>query len=110
MVGGARARSKSVVAVLVGVDGILEGEVYPIRAGENRIGRLSGLEVTVPKSDDQISREHAVILCQDGAFGIKPLKENNPTVVNGEVVVEGAPLSDGDEISLGRSTFRLKVV
>ena len=110
VVGAPGARSRSVKAVLVGVEGVLEGEIFAVRQGENRMGRRADLEISLPQRDDQISREHAVLICDEGSFGIKPLKTTNPTSVNGDVVAEGAPLSDGDEISVGRSTFRLKIV
>jgi len=107
VVGGTGA--SPVVGVLVGTGGILEGQAFVVRDGENRIGRLTGIEVALPQTDDRISRQHAVLIHREGAFGIKALRPENPTWVNGEVVREGAALSDGDEIRVGQSTFRFRV-
>lgn len=105
---GTAARG-AVTGVLIGIEGKLEGEVYSVRDGENRIGRAPGAEIRVDDRDDAISREHALLIHRDGAFGIKPLKTDNPTWVNGEPVEGGASLSDGDRITIGRSTFRFRV-
>jgi hypothetical protein len=98
----------AVVAVLIGISGRLSGEVYKVHDGENRMGRLKGAEIALDGRDDTISREHAVIIHREGAFGLKPLRPDNPTWVNGEQVDEGTPLSDGDQIRVGQSTFRFR--
>ena len=100
----------AVTGVLVGIEGKLEGEVYKVRDGENRLGRAPTAEIRLDDRDETVSREHALIIHRDGAFGIKPLKADNPTFVNGEEVEGGTSLSDGDEIRVGRSTFRFRVV
>ena len=97
------------VAILIGVDGKLRDEVYKVFDGENTLGR-QGAEVQLGDRDDAISREHAQIIHREGAFGLKPLKDDNPTLLNGEIVQGGAPLSDGDEITLGDSKLRFRVV
>jgi len=99
----------AVAGVLICVEGKLEGEIYSVRDGENRLGRGATAEIRVGDADETISREHALIIHRDGAFGIKPLKTDNPTRVNGEPVEGGASLSDGDRITIGRSTFRFRV-
>jgi pSer/pThr/pTyr-binding forkhead associated (FHA) protein len=101
--------SGGVVAVLIGVDGKLKDEVYKVFDGENTIGRLPSAEIRTSDRDDAVSREHAQILHREGAFGLKPLRESNPTYLNREVVMDGAPLSDGDEITIGNSTFKFRV-
>jgi len=98
----------AVKGVLIGIEGKLEGEVFKVRDGENRMGRAANAEIRLDDGDDTISREHAVILHRDGAFGIKALKRDNPTFVNDEQV-EGGTLSDGDRIRIGRNTFRFRV-
>ena len=98
----------AVKAVLIGIEGKLEGEIFKVRDGENRVGRAAGAEIRLDDGDDTISREHAVIIHREGAFGIKALKADNPTWVNDEQV-EGGTLSDGDRIRVGRNTFRFRV-
>ena len=98
----------AVVGVLIGISGRLSGEVYKVHDGENRMGRLKSADIALDARDDTVSREHALIIHQDGAFGLKPLRADNPTWVNGEQVDQGIPLSDGDQIRVGQSTFRFR--
>lgn len=96
-----------VVGVLVAVEGELEGEVYRIYDGENRLGRANECEVTLPS--EWISRQHAMIMHQGGIFAIKPLTDRNATIVNDERI-EGAELGDGAYLKLGKTTFRFRSV
>jgi hypothetical protein len=96
-----------VVAVLVAVDGELEGEVYRISDGENRLGRAPECEIPLPSK--KISREHAKLIHSDGVFAIAPLSDRNPTFVNDEPT-QGTELSDGDRLRLGNTTFRFRTV
>jgi pSer/pThr/pTyr-binding forkhead associated (FHA) protein len=105
-----RPSARGVVAVLIGVDGKLRDEVFKVFDGENTLGRLETAEVYLGEGDVRVSREHAQIIHREGAFGLKPLKDDNPTFLNGNVVEGGAPLSDGDEIGLGDSKLRFRVV
>ena len=105
--------SSGVVAVLIGIEGKLKDEVYKVLDGENTVGRSQSATIYLGEQDGSISREHAQIMHQAGAFGLKPLRENNPTYINGNAVEygDGEPLSDGDEIGLGdNSKFRFRTV
>jgi predicted component of type VI protein secretion system len=106
--------SGRVVGVLVAIDGPLEGEVYRLVDGENKLGRGEKCEVQLESereghSDQRISREHACIVHADGTFVIKALSDKNPTFVN-DVQVEGIELGDGDTLKLGRTTLRFRSV
>jgi pSer/pThr/pTyr-binding forkhead associated (FHA) protein len=94
-----------VTGVLIATEGDLEGEVYRVFDGENKCGRSKHCQVHLPS--EWISREHAILIHQDGVFAIRPLKDENPVVVNGERT-EGAALQDGDVLRLGRTTFRFR--
>jgi pSer/pThr/pTyr-binding forkhead associated (FHA) protein len=96
-----------VLGVLVGLEGKLQGEVYRLFDGESKLGR--GEQCQVVLLSDRISREHALVMHQDGHFAIKPLSERNPTIVNG-ARVEGVELKDGDYLKLGDDTFRFRAV
>jgi hypothetical protein len=102
------AQRGPVVAVLIGIGGRLIGDVYKVHDGENRMGRLRTADIPLDSRDDTISREHALIIHREGAFGLRPLRSDNPTFVNGEAVEDGATLSDGDQIKVGQSTFRFR--
>ncbi len=96
-----------VVGVLVAIEGELEGEVYRVFDGENRLGRSPDCEIELPST--KISREHAKLIHQDGMFVIAPLSGKNPTILN-DAATEGAELGDGDTLKLGRTTFRFRSV
>ncbi len=96
-----------VVGVLVAIEGELEGEVYRVYDGENRLGRSPDCEIELPSR--KISREHTKLIHQDGMFVIAPLSEQNPTILNDERT-DGAELSDGDTIKLGRTKFKFRSI
>jgi hypothetical protein len=96
------AKRGRIVGVLVGIDGQVSEHVLKLHDGENVIGRHSlGID------DKTVSREHAVIIHQDGSFGIRALKAENPTFVDGRQV-DGEILSDGATIRLGTGSVSLK--
>ncbi len=96
------AKRGRIVGVLVGVDGPVNEQVVKLHDGENVIGRHAlGID------DKTVSREHAVIIHQDGSFGIRALKSENPTFVDGRQV-DGEILSDGATIRLGTGSVSLK--
>jgi hypothetical protein len=100
----------AVCAVLVGIEGPLEGEVYKIRDGANKLGRSDDCDVVLESV--RISRLHAQIHHEDGAFVVEAnaeVMENNPTLVNGsEIDAEG--LFDGDVLTLGDSSFAFRSI
>lgn len=100
-------RKDEIVGVLAVIDGELKGEVFPIFDGENKLGRSTSADVVL--TSKWISREHAMVVHNEGVFAIVPLTEKNRTYVN-DREVDGSELSDGDSIRLGRSTFRFRSV
>ncbi|HME71661.1 MAG TPA: FHA domain-containing protein [Myxococcota bacterium] len=103
-----------VVAVLVGVEGPLDGHVCRIFNGENVIGR-EGQPEALPNVPDTmtISRKHALLKAEEGYFAIEPLRPENATFVNEQLVDKPAVLEAGDRIRFGAnkpSTFVLLVV
>lgn len=101
--------ASQVVGVLVAIDGELEGQVYKLEDGENRLGRASTCNVEIPSK--KVSREHAKIIHMSGSFAIAPLSEQNPTLVNDEPVPpEGTELPDGASVRVGRTTLRFRSI
>ena len=101
--------ASELVAVLVGIDGELKGQIYRIHAGENEIGRDPGCDVCLP--DPRISRRHATVVHEDDVLLIIPLAEANPVHRNDSAVDEAEPLTDGDKIRFGGgSTFRFRTI
>lgn len=102
-----RLEQGRVVGVLVGVDGELDGQVYTLHGGENKLGR--GPDCDAKLLDERISREHATVIFEDGMFAIAPLTDKNATYVN-EEPTEGSELADGDLIRMGSSLFRFRTI
>ena len=95
------------VGVLVAVAGKLEGEVYRVFDGDNKLGRGSDCRAVLPSQ--RISREHCLLRYAGGRFTIEPLSAKNPTLVNGERT-RGTELKDGDSLELADTTFRFRSV
>jgi hypothetical protein len=100
-------KNDEVVAVVVAIDGELKGQVFPLLDGENKMGRATECDLVL--TSKWISREHAIVVHNEGVFAIVPLTEKNRTYVN-DREVDGAELSDGDTVRLGRTTFRFRSI
>ena len=81
------------------IDTGAERRVVALREEVVHIGR--GLSAEIRLDDATVSRKHAVIVRRDDGVVILDDRSMNGVWVNGERVTE-APLSDGDEIKLGR--------
>ncbi|MCD6014884.1 MAG: hypothetical protein K0R88_968 [Solirubrobacterales bacterium] len=80
--------------------------VVRLEPGWTRIGRSGAADVRL--DDPTVSRRHAlVVLTDDGDLRALDDRSLNGLLVNGESV-EWAPLSDGDELEIGR--YRLHVL
>jgi pSer/pThr/pTyr-binding forkhead associated (FHA) protein len=100
-------KKDEVMGVLIAIDGELKGEIFKLYDGENKLGRAEASDVVL--ASKWISRDHAMVVHQEGVFAIVPLTEKNRTYVN-DREVDGAELSDGDTIRLGHTTFRFRSV
>jgi pSer/pThr/pTyr-binding forkhead associated (FHA) protein len=81
-------------------------KTLPIEEGWTRIGRSGAADVRL--DDPTVSRRHAlVVLTPEGDLRALDDRSLNGLFVNGERV-EWAPLSDGDELEIGR--YRLYVL
>jgi pSer/pThr/pTyr-binding forkhead associated (FHA) protein len=79
---------------------------HPLVAGDTLIGRSSSCDISIP--DQGLSREHAVVLAEDGEFTIEDLQSSNGTHVNRKTV-RSAVLQDGDLIELGHTELRFRI-
>ena len=78
--------------------------VRPLPAGTLRIGRAEDNDIVV--ADPAVSRHHAELRNVGGQYHLVDLGSNNGTFVNGQRIT-AAPLSAGDVVVIGTSTFRL---
>ncbi|GAA4402676.1 BTAD domain-containing putative transcriptional regulator [Tsukamurella soli] len=83
-----------------------DGTEYAV-AGELRLGRLPDNDVSI--DDTKVSREHAVITRTVSGFVVRDLQSSNGVYVGDRRIDGSAVLSDGDEVTLGRTTFRFAV-
>lgn len=74
------------------------GRHFPLREGENRVGRAEDNDLVL--SDSNVSRHHAAFVREKGRVWVRDASSRNGTRVNGEPVRE-AELSDGDEVQIG---------
>lgn len=70
----------------------------PLAAGANEIGRDA-------TGSPEVSRRHARIVVEHGRATIEDLRSKNGTFVRGQRITTPTPLTDGDEIILGRARF-----
>ncbi len=75
-----------------------KGSVIQLHSGRAAIGRAPGSDVLLP--DRTVSREHAVLVRQDGAWYVQDVGSHNRVLVNGVPVVS-SQVSHMDEIRLG---------
>ncbi len=85
-----------------------DGRSLPLFEGENIAGRTADCALMVDAPT--VSRRHARFTIVAGAARVEDLGSTNGTFVNGAAITASTPLADGDEIALGRESFKLRVV
>jgi len=100
--------AQRILAVLRICNGGFEGMTYELTADETIIGRNPTTDITL--LDEGISREHALILYDEGVGGysVEDLQSTNGTKVNGKRV-RSAELNDGDELQVGQTRFQFRL-
>jgi len=79
---------------------IWEEEVYPLRPGENLLGRDEDVAVRIDAPG--VSRQHARIVLAAGEATLEDLGSKNGTFLGEQRLERPAALSDGDTFRLGR--------
>lgn len=97
---------------------VFNGKTIPLASGRNIVGRkaeTSQATVQIPADDLYMSRHHCVINVSYGADGrpkvtLSNYQNKNRTAVNGRVIngQDNILLSDGNQITLGRTTMTFK--
>jgi len=119
-IGNSNPAAKPARAKLIIERGRTAGKEFPLDAAEMNIGRWDADNGIFPDvdldSDDpeaKVSRRHARILREDNRFLIEDLGSTNGTFVNrGRRLLPGSrqQLEDGDEIIVGKTFLRFKIV
>jgi hypothetical protein len=115
-----RAASRAANAKLMIERGDAAGTEFAIVRDESIIGRWDADNGIFPDVDldsfDQeakVSRRHARVLFREGSYLLEDLGSTNGTYVNrGRRLLPGTPqeLADGDEIIVGKTFLRFKVI
>ena len=93
--------------VFVRMDGSDVGQVTTLTGTEISLGRIAKSEIHLPF--EGVSRSHARLLWEDGAYVIEDLASANGTFVQGNRI-QRQRLADGDVVQLGpRVVFRYSV-
>jgi len=79
-----------------------EGDVFPLKQGENLIGRGSG-DVSFPQ-DGYVSSRHCLVTVGDGHIAVKDLGSANGTFVK---ISGAAPVAAGDLLLVGEQILRV---
>jgi pSer/pThr/pTyr-binding forkhead associated (FHA) protein len=103
--GVSSGQERSEVPVLVVRKGPQLGERFYLESGTLTVGRDP--ESGIFLNDMTVSRSHARLTNQDGRVVVEDLGSLNGTYVNG-LVVDKAPLSDGDIVQIG--TFQMLLI
>ncbi|HUW08231.1 MAG TPA: FHA domain-containing protein [Anaerolineae bacterium] len=95
-------------ALLYMETGARAGTDYRLNVGSTAIGRASDSEVVL--DDDTASRQHALIREDHGHFTLQDRGSLDGTYLNGEKIRGAVTLQDGDEIGLGNTVLRFKIL
>lgn len=79
----------------------------PLREGKTVVGRE---EADIAVMDPSLSARHFEIHSREGEFILRDLGSTNGTSLNGEPVIEGSRLQDGDRIEAGKTTFVFRIL
>jgi len=85
---------------------VYQGREIPLRPGENVLGRCDDAVTWI--DSPSVSRRHARILVAGDTATLEDLGSRNGTYLRGGKIATPSPLTDGDEIRVGRAfmTFR----
>jgi len=93
-------------AKLIGYEGAIAGQAFPLSKKETTIGRGEDRDIVVP--DSAVSRKHCKIVLEDDGYYIVDEGSTNGTFVSGMRVAR-EKLKNGDIIQIGESKFRFEL-
>ena len=96
-----QGQSGGVLVVRTGSD---SGKSFNLAEGDNKIGRDQTCNVRL--SDESVSRQHALIRCENGVVSLFDVGSRSGTEIDGRAI-GGHPLNDGDTVNVGRTTIKM---
>lgn len=94
---------RRVYGMLVCVTGVMKGDAFLLKEGDNIIGRSANMDVALTMEETVSRQRHAVIDCdgEKGTFVLTYPVGREDVSVNGRRVKSGRQLKDRDVIRLG---------
>jgi serine phosphatase RsbU (regulator of sigma subunit) len=94
------------MAILLTLKGPYAGRRFPLDGPEAVLGRQADAQVCL--ESQAVSRHHARIVFEKGAYYVEDLHSSNGTFVNGRRIRERVPLTPDDTLQLGPYSFALR--
>jgi serine phosphatase RsbU (regulator of sigma subunit) len=94
------------MAILLSVKGPNAGRQFPLDGPSTILGRQA--DATICLESQSVSRHHARILEENGAFYVEDLHSSNGTFVNGTRVRDRVPLGTQDVLQIGPYVFAVR--
>jgi tetratricopeptide (TPR) repeat protein len=105
---GPRPPPASAASRLICIAGPKAGEEFTLEEGEYVVGRATDNPICIP--DTSVSRKHIMLRRVGTSWAVSDLGSGNGTLVNGDVIGDETPLSNGDVITLGDTELRFEDV
>ncbi|RLC51072.1 MAG: hypothetical protein DRI23_05775 [Candidatus Cloacimonadota bacterium] len=99
---------KKLAGWLVTFDLNPEGTDFKLYEGKLKIGRDQSNEIVL--DDPEVSDEHVLIFCRDNQILLQDELSANGTFVNGNKIDSRIELKDNDEIKIGKTSFKIKII
>ncbi len=98
-----RIGRRKTVGMLICVSGVMQGDGFMLKEGENDIGRASNMDVALTQEVSISRKKHATIYYdeQNIEFTLKTVNDRNGVLCNG-VPVRERKLQDRDELTIGK--------
>mgnify|MGYP003863586193 CR=1 FL=1 len=81
---------------------------FPLGGERVVIGRAGAGDLVI--DDPHVSREHAEVIFEEGAYALADLGSTNGTYINGRRVSGKQPLRDGDVVRVGETCLRFRML
>ena len=99
---------RKLIGWLVSFDLNPEGADFKLYNGKLKIGKDQSNEIVL--DDPDVSDEHVLILCGDNQILLQDELSANGTFVNGNKIDSRVKLKDNDEIKVGQTSFKIKII
>jgi len=86
------------MAVLRALKGLNPGQIFPLEGDRIVLGRHPDCDIVLEIG--AVSRQHARILCSEGAYYVEDLHSRNGTFVNGSLIQDRQRLRENDQVKI----------